>query len=206
MQLECGICFFNPFIKSFKNMSCLVNGIRKKWKISSLCAAGAVYCFFFVQWEVPITKKGDHGEKPERFPNSQSGAHDIYSQDVDDIVNRLLQKGKTWYERENFEKANPVFENLVTHYSYKVEVDEAFFLLAKGYFQVKDYIRSEETVNRLLNLGRGSKWEGYALLVLAEIQKERGEDSKSLKTYNAILDNYSDPALQEETENILLNL
>ena len=144
----------------------LISSIRKRKGLYSTLAIGALAIFFLV----PLVDQRGHiflkNKEPikrlDRFPNSNSRGDYIYSQEVSssERAKNLLKDGKAWYKKRDFKKSNPIFETLVSNYSYKTEVDEAFFLLARGYFELKDYHRSEAIIERFLDIDRGSKWEG----------------------------------------------
>ncbi|MFN2423578.1 MAG: tetratricopeptide repeat protein [Cryomorphaceae bacterium] len=111
-----------------------------------------------------------------------------------------LVRGKSFFLRENYEKATPDFMWLATN-SGNVEGAEAKYLLAQIAFRGGDLDKTEKEVFELIQ-GYASfdTWKVRGFLLLADVYSERQDYFQARATLQSVLDNVTDPDLLAEAE------
>ena len=91
----------------------------------------------------------------------------------------LFEKAKTSFREKDFEGSNQLLKGLLAKYPESLHVPAAYFLLAEGYFQMKDYSESVLQIEKLVDAFPENELTGFALLRLGHIfeVQERLEDA-----------------------------
>ena len=105
----------------------------------------------------------------------------------------LLEKGKEKFRQGEFDESNSAFYHLIVKYPESVHIAEAYFLLAEGQFQSKDYEASIATIEKMISLFPENELTGFALLRLGRIYElqDRLEDASDI--YKSVLANFKQP-------------
>ncbi len=115
----------------------------------------------------------------------------------------LFEKAKTAFREKDFEGANQLLKNLLIKYPESVHVPSAYFLLAEGHYQLKEYTDSVSSIEKLIESYPENELTGFALLRLGHIfeVQERLEDASDV--YKSVLSNFKQPELVRQAQTSL---
>jgi len=110
----------------------------------------------------------------------------------------LFEKAKTAFREQDFEGANQHLKSLLAKHPESLHVPSAYFLLAEGHFQLKEYADSVGNVERLIESYPENELTGFALLRLGHIfeVQDRLEDASDV--YKSVLANFKQPVLLKQ--------
>lgn len=105
----------------------------------------------------------------------------------------LLDNGKAKFRLGEFDESNSILYSLIAKYPESVHIAEAYFLLAEGQFQSKDYEASIATIEKMISLFPENELTGFALLRLGRIYEiqDRLEDASDI--YKSVIANFKQP-------------
>ena len=154
---------------------------------------------FFVMQDLLLQKNNEN-----RTPNSYT----LYTSGIKARSKQYMEESRRLHEIRDYKSANAILTRLLDQYPYAGYMEEASFLLAKGLFYEGENVRSREVIQRLRehDPGTNSKWLGYALLIEGKIHEQKGEVDASIRLYRYVIENFSDPALVNEAEDMLLEI
>ena len=115
----------------------------------------------------------------------------------------IFEKAKIAFREKRFEESNRLFQSLIKNHPASVHVGEAYFLLAEGHYQMKEYDSAVTGIERMIELFPENELTGFALLRLGHIfeLQERLEDAGEI--YRAVLSNFKQPALVKQASSSL---
>lgn len=110
----------------------------------------------------------------------------------------LFEKAKTAFREKDFEGSNEILKSLIRKYPESAHVPSAYFLLAEGYYQRKEYSESVLNIERMIEIFPENELTGFALLRLGHIfeVQDRLEDAGDI--YKSILANFKQPELVKQ--------
>lgn len=112
----------------------------------------------------------------------------------------LFEKAKTAFREKDFEGSNDLLKGLIRKYPESAHVPAAYFLLAEGHYQRKEYADSVLNIERMIEIFPENELTGFALLRLGHIfeVQDRLEDAGDI--YKSILANFKQPELVKQAQ------
>jgi TolA-binding protein len=155
----------------------------------------------FQQQVATLLPKAIEGNKNEKlqYPLRQMASVVVGQKDFGiERASTLLERGKEAFRKQEFERSGEIFSDLIAKYPDSVHITEAYFLLAEGQFQLKDYEAAVATIDKLVLAYPENELTGFALLRLGRIfeLQERLEDAGDI--YKAVLGNFNQPSLKKQ--------
>ena len=146
----------------------------------------------------------DRNQDENRIPASYT----LYTPEAESRSTKMMEESRRLHIIEDYKSANKILNKLLNKYPYTGYMEEASFLLAKGFFYEGEYNRSVKVIQRLkeYNPLSQSKWLGYSFLVMGKIHEQRGEKDDAVQLYRKVITDFSDEALINEAEDILLQV
>ena len=140
----------------------------------------------------------------QRTPSSFT----LYTSEIESRSKKMIEESRRLHLIEDYQSANKTLSELLDKYPYAGYMEEASFLLAKGLFYEEQFNRSEQVIERLQEYDprSRSKWLGYSLLIMGKIHEQRGEKDDSIRLYRKVITEFSDKALVDEAEDILMEV
>lgn len=145
-------------------------------------------------------KNGDEGADVEKFSLRQLASVVTTGGDSIQIerASGLFEKAKTAFREKDFEGSNELLRSLLRKYPESTHVPAAYFLLAEGHYQRKEYAESALNIERMIEIFPENELTGFALLRLGHIfeVQDRLEDAGDI--YKSILANFKQPELVKQ--------
>lgn len=115
----------------------------------------------------------------------------------------MFERAREAFRAQKYADSNRSFEQLIKLYPESAHVIESHFLLAEGYYQVKNYEACLSTVDSMMAKFPDNELTGYALLRLGKVfeAQERMEDAADV--YHAVIRSYGDKSLKQQATSML---
>jgi TolA-binding protein len=121
-----------------------------------------------------------------------------------DLSSVLMEKGKTEYKSEKFDRAVKTFREVLEKYPTSSQIIEAHFLLGESLFQANRYDECLDIVYEMMNHFPQSEMTGYLMLRNAQILQLRRRHGEAVELYRVIMRNFkSSEALRTQAEKLL---
>ena len=135
-------------------------------------------------------------------------SYPINTAEIEARSKRMMEESRRLHVIEKYSSANKILSSLLNQYPYTGYMQEASFLLAKGFFYEEQFEDSEEVIERLkeYDSSSGSKWLGYSLLIQGKIHEQRGETDDSIRLYRLVIAEFKDKDLVNEAEDLLMEM
>jgi TolA-binding protein len=116
----------------------------------------------------------------------------------------LMEKGKTDYRAEKYDRAIKDFREVLQKYPSSSQIIEAHFLLGESLFQAGRYDECLDTVYEMMNHFPQSEMTGYLMLRNAQILEARRRHGEAAEFYRVIIRSFkSNEALRSQAEKLL---
>jgi len=147
-----------------------------------------------------IVKTAYYAGKPSEF---ERYAKKLLNEDFvtsDDKANIFFFRGKIAYDAKDYTKANYEFDNLF-EVSNGEKAAQAKYLIAKMYYNNKEYAQSKATCFELANnYGSYDYWVVNSFLLLADLYVKTDEIFQAKATLQSIINNYEEGELFDEAQ------
>ncbi|MFP5519631.1 MAG: tetratricopeptide repeat protein [Bdellovibrionia bacterium] len=120
-----------------------------------------------------------------------------------DLSGVLLEKGKTAFQRKNYDVAIKNFNQLIAEYPLSGYVVSARFFKIESLFHKKDYKECLSQIDELLQLYPEHEMSGFALMRMAMISEGNGQLEEAKEISRTVLKNFDHPFLHEQAKRIL---
>lgn len=121
-------------------------------------------------------------------------------------ASKLFEKGRELFENKDFEEASLYFKKVSVFYTESVHLPESLFMLAESYYQLRDYERSMDAIEYLMDQFPEHILTGYSLLRMGKIYEkhDRGEDA--VLAYGLIRERFQQKELLKQASDLLEGL
>lgn len=106
------------------------------------------------------------------------------------IAKTLFETGKEYFRKEDFNKANRAFRQLIERYSYTPYVTEAFFLMAEGHFKNSEFEECTVIINQMVELFPKHELTGFAMIRLGRIFEAQNRNEEAIDIYKTVVRTY----------------
>lgn len=110
----------------------------------------------------------------------------------------IFERAREAFRAQKFEESNRGFEKLTKLYPESVYLVEASFLLAEGYYQVKNYEGCLRVIDEMTVRYPDNELTGFALLRLGKIFESQDRKEDAADVYHAVLRAYGDETLRKQ--------
>lgn len=110
----------------------------------------------------------------------------------------LFEKAKSQFREKNYEDANVLFNEVIERFPESIYVIEAHFLLAEGYYQLREDEKAVDTIETMIALFPESELTGFALMRLGKIFEKQDRLEDAADVYRAVLFNFNQNEIQAQ--------
>ncbi|MGE0764201.1 MAG: tol-pal system YbgF family protein [Bdellovibrionales bacterium] len=103
------------------------------------------------------------------------------------VASTVFETGKALFRKGEYQRANRMFDKLISEYGYSSQVVEAHFLKAEGQYLAGDLEGANETINKMVELFPESELTGFALVRLGQIFENRERYDEAVQIYRTVL-------------------
>ena len=110
------------------------------------------------------------------------------SNKIKDLVAKsLFEQGKNHFRKKNFDQSGKLFKEVIAKYGYTAYVNEAYFLLAEGYYQQGKYEDSTRTIQQMLELFPSHELTGFSMIRLGKIYEAQNRNEEAIDIYKTVM-------------------
>ncbi len=119
-----------------------------------------------------------------------------------DLSSVLMERGRTEFKKQDYEKAAKVFREMIEKYPASSQVIDAHFLLGESLFQTGNYDACLDVVYEMVNQFPENEMTGYLMLRNAQILTFRKRSGEAGEIYNLVRQKFSNPGLKEQARRL----
>lgn len=124
------------------------------------------------------------------------------SEDSLDLSPALYEKGKSYFNNRDYDKAIKEFYRLLDRYPLSQHVVEARFFIAESYFLKKDFRSSLGEIDSMVSLYPRHDLTGFILLRMGQISEVNNQTEEASEIYKTVLKNFSNPELKDQAKKL----
>lgn len=115
----------------------------------------------------------------------------------------LFEKAKVQFREKNFEDSNVLFGQVIERFPESIHVIESHFLLAEGYYQLREDEKAVDTIETMIQLFPESELTGFALMRLGKIFEKQDRLEDAAEIYRAVLGNFNQNEIRAQADTAL---
>lgn len=123
-----------------------------------------------------------------------------------DLSGTLFERGKEFFNQQNYTQAIGVFNKLLAQYPLSVHRIEAQFFIAEGYFLSKEYQPSLQAINVMVQQYPHHELTGYILLRLGQINEINNQSQSAREVYQSVLRSFDNKNIQKQARSLMASL
>jgi TolA-binding protein len=106
------------------------------------------------------------------------------------IAKTMFERGKDYFRKKEFAKAQRIFKQVVDKYGYTPYVAESYFLLAESHFQQNELEECTQVIQTMVELFPHHELTGFALVRLGRIYEMQNRNEEAVDIYKTVLRSY----------------
>lgn len=118
----------------------------------------------------------------------------------------LFEQGRSLFEKKDYEEASIYFKKIGVFYSDSVHLPESLFMLAESYYQLRDYERSMDAIEYLMEHFPEHILTGYSLLRLGKMYEKHDRQEDAILAYGLIRERFQQKELVKQAVDLLEGL
>ncbi len=103
------------------------------------------------------------------------------------IAKTLFEKGKDYYRKGEFARAQRAFKQLIDRFGFSPHVVESYFLLAESHFRANELEDSVAVIEEMIELFPGHELTGFAMIRLGRIYQMRNRAEEAVEIFRTVL-------------------
>lgn len=123
-----------------------------------------------------------------------------------DLSAVLFEKGKKFFQAQNYEKAIRQFNEMFEKYPLSAHSVEARFFVAESYFLKKDYKSCLAEIDTMVSQYPDNDLTGFILLRMGQISEANNQVEEASEVYNAVLKNFKNEKLKQQAKKLAQNV
>lgn len=120
-----------------------------------------------------------------------------------DFSRGILEKGRTLFREQQFDKAIEEFQIIEERYSTSPAMIDALFLLTESFYQAKRYEDCVATAEKMLSLFPENELTGFSLIRLGQVLQEMDRVDDAAQVYRTVLEVHKNPNLRKQAQKLL---
>lgn len=123
-----------------------------------------------------------------------------------ETATELFEQGRIHFEEKSFEEATVYFKRISVFYTESIHLPESLFMLAEAYYQLKDYERSIDAIDYLMQQFPEHVLTGYSLIRLGKIYEIHDRTEDAILAYGLIRERFQQKDLIRQASAMLEGL
>lgn len=124
------------------------------------------------------------------------------SEDSLDLSSVLYEKGKKFFNNQNYDQAIKEFYGLIEKYPLSAHSVEARFFIAESYFLKKDFQASLGEIDTMVTHYPQHDLTGFILLRMGQISEYNNQTSEASEIYKMVLQNFKNEDLKNQAKKL----
>ncbi|MFS4460014.1 tetratricopeptide repeat protein [Bdellovibrio sp. HCB2-146] len=120
------------------------------------------------------------------------------SESAIDLSGVLFEKGKTYFNNQDYERAIKEFNSLLEKYPLSRYSVESQFFVAESYFLKRDFRNSLERIDEMVTQYPSHDLTGFILLRMGQISELNNQTEEASEIYNTVLKNFQNDSLKKQ--------
>lgn len=119
-----------------------------------------------------------------------------------DLSGAYYEKGKSFFNAADYDKAVKEFRSLLTKYPLSKHSVEARFFIAESYFLKKDFQNSLSEIDQMVTQYPQHELTGFILLRMGQISEFNNQTEEAAEIYKAVSQNFKSEDLKKQARKL----
>lgn len=124
------------------------------------------------------------------------------SEDSLDLSGVFFEKGKKYFNNQDYDKAIGEFNKLLDKYPLSQHVVESHFFIAESYFLKKDFRSSLSQIDSMVTLFPQHELTGFILLRMGQISEFNNQTEEASEIYKTVFKNFKNDDLKKQARKL----
>lgn len=103
------------------------------------------------------------------------------------LAKTIFEKGKEHFRKRQFAQATRSFKQLISKFGFSPNINEAYFLMAEGYFQTEEYEECVSVIQQMIELFPSHELTGFAMVRLGRVYEMQNRNEEAVDIYRTVL-------------------
>jgi len=103
------------------------------------------------------------------------------------LAKTIFEKGKEHFRKREFAQATRAFKQLIAKFGFSPHINEAYFLMAEGYFQTEELEECVAVIQQMIELFPSHELTGFAMVRLGRVYEIQNRNEEAVDIYKTVL-------------------